>query len=219
VSEPESVATAHYVYTTTKKGPGGFEEGKRSRREERGSSWNGSYHRCVSSFVLMRGICRIESDCHCIESGNSEVVGGDGTARDVGTAFVIFGRLVFLISFCSKLRFIEFTLFYRFPECLGTRERILDKDDTEDKEDESNEEEDGNESDNIKKAPLGRVNITRPSRAYKEFLKSGCAGYPAVMAIVSTNPSSVCSFVFTFLRLAVLLSPTSTRSCNINVNN
>jgi hypothetical protein len=106
----------------------------------------------------------------------------------------------FLFEITIYIGFIEFPNAWEL-------ERDLDNNDTETKGDESNEEEDGDESDtedNTKKPHPGGVNLTRPSRAYQEFLsflESGCAGsplqgYPAIMVIVSTIPSSVRSFIF-----------------------
>jgi hypothetical protein len=64
--------------------------------------------------------------------------------------------------------------------------------------DESDEDE--SDTEDIVKKPAEGLSVTRPSRAYQEFLgflESGCAGsplqgYPTVVVVVSTIPSSVC---------------------------
>lgn len=81
-------------------------------------------------------------------------------------------------------------------------DRTLDSNADETQGDESDEDGDGSDmEDDVKKSLSEGVNITRPSRAYQEFLgflESGCAGaplqgYPAVVVFVSTIPSSILS--------------------------
>jgi E3 ubiquitin-protein ligase listerin len=102
-------------------------------------------------------------------------------------------------------------LFTEFPVAWELQ-RALDNNASEAQGDEEEEDEDESEvEDNLKKLPPEGVNITRPSHAYQEFLgflESGCAGsplrgYPAVVIIVSTIPSSV-HFIF-YLLLYLLL--------------
>jgi hypothetical protein len=67
-------------------------------------------------------------------------------------------------------------------------------------EDEDEDEDESDTEDNVKRPGEG-ASVIRSSRAYQEFLgflESGCAGsplqgYPTVVVIVSTIPSSVCS--------------------------
>lgn len=93
-----------------------------------------------------------------------------------------------LLSFCPE-----------FPNAWEL-DRTLDSNADETQGDESDEDGDGSDmEDDVKKSLSEGVNITRPSRAYQEFLgflESGCAGaplqgYPAVVVFVSTIPSSV----------------------------
>jgi E3 ubiquitin-protein ligase listerin len=89
-------------------------------------------------------------------------------------------------------------LYTEFPTAWELQ-RALGKNESEAQGDEDEDEDESDVEDNAGKLPPDGVSIMSPSQAYREFLgflESGCAasplqGYPAVVVIVSTIPSSV----------------------------
>ena len=137
----------------------------------------------------------------------------------MGAAFDVFERWCF--SFGQYYDLLKI-LFLEFPNAWELERALNDNDDnneTKGDEPDPDLDSDGEECDTedtntkAKKLPPARAQSSlRPLCAYEEFLRfleSGCAGsplqgYPAVIVVVSTIPSSVC-FHFFFVGWWVLM--------------